>query len=88
MKRFIQGCLTYFSLVLAIGWWDVWYPELTKAAGVYEVVCEETTVQTPEEMLECGLGEDAYRNWMKADGEQIRFRFRFLEWMEEYWNKG
>ena len=88
MKRKWCELMSYAVILLAIGWWDFWYPELTKAAGVYDVVYEENTVQLSEEMIECEFNEDTFQSWIKTNGEKIHFRFRIWEWIEEYRNKG
>lgn len=88
MKKKWLGWTSYAVLLLAMGWWDFWYPELTKAAGVYEVVYEESAVQKSEEMVECEFNGDMYRGWLKTDCDKVHFRFRILELIEEYRNKG
>ena len=57
MKNKWIGIRVFISICLAIGWWDFWYPELTEAAGVYEVVYEESAIQTSEEMIKYELDE-------------------------------
>lgn len=82
------GVRTFISMCLAIGWWDIWYPELTEAAGVYHVVYEDGTVQNSQEVVECELSEYTYLELLSMDSDRIRIRFRFLEWIEEYFEKG
>lgn len=88
MKNKWLGIRVFISVCLAVGWWDFWYPELADAAGVYNVVYEESAIQTPEEMIEYGLDEYTYYDLMKTDRDDIRFRFRLWEIIEEYMNKG
>lgn len=88
MKQKWMGIRVLISICLAIGWWDFWYPELTEAAGVYEVVYEESAIQTPEEMVEYGFDEKTYYEWMKTERKNIRFRFRAWDLLEEYLSKG
>ena len=84
MEKKWWGWTFYVVLFIAISWWDFWYPELTETAGIYEVVYEETTVQIPTEMIECELNEENDSNALNGDCEEIRFRFRLWEWIEEY----
>lgn len=88
MKQKRMGIRVLISICLAIGWWDFWYPELAEAAGVYEVVYEESAIQMPEEMVEYGLDEKTYYQWMQAERGNMRFRFRLLDLLEEYLGKG
>ena len=83
MKNKWIGIRVFVSICLAIGWWDFWYPELTEAAGVYEVVYEETTVQIPAEMIECELNGEKDSDVLNDGCDEIRFRFRLWEWIEE-----
>lgn len=82
------GVRVFISMCLAIGWWDMWYPELSEAAGIYNIVCEDGTVQKPREVVECELNEYTYLDLLSMDSNRIRFRSRFLEWIEEYFDKG
>ena len=88
MKNKGLGIRVFISICLAIGWWDFWYPELTEAAGVYEVVYEESAIQTSEEMIKYELDEYTYYDWMKMDCKDVRIRFRLWELIEEYLDKG
>ncbi len=76
------------SMCLAIGWWDFWYPEITREADVYRVVYDEGTVQTSEEVVKYELSEYSFYDFLKMDSDQIQFRSRLLEWIEEYLDKG
>ena len=77
-----------FSICLAIGWWDFWYPEITREAGIYTVVYEEGTVQETSEVVKYRVDEYTFYDFMQMDSEQIQFRSRFLEWIKEYFDKG
>lgn len=74
-------------LSMAIGWWGLWYPELATAADAYVVVQEDGTVQTASEVIECGLDECTYWEMLQADGDQVRFRSKLWQMLEEYWKK-
>ena len=41
MKKKLRGVTFYFVLFISFSWWEFWYPELTEAAGIYELVFEE-----------------------------------------------
>lgn len=88
MKRKYFGIRAIISMCLAIGWWDLWYPEITREADVYRLVCEEGAVQTDEEVVKWKLDEYTFYDFLKLDSDQIHFRSRLLEWLEEYLNKG
>lgn len=76
------------SMCLAIGWWDFWYPEIAREAGVYEVVYEDGTIQNPGEVVKYKADEYTFYDFLQLDSDQIQFRSRFLEWIEEYFDKG
>lgn len=71
----------------AIGWWGMWYPELTTAADTYAIVQEDGTVLPASEVVKCDFGELYCEELLQADNSQIRFRSKFLQWLEEYFEK-
>lgn len=88
MSQKLLGIRAMISMCLAIGWWDFWYPEITREADVYRVVYEEGTVQEPEEVVKYEFSEYSFYDFLKMDSDQIQFRSRLLEWIEEYLDKG
>lgn len=76
------------SMCLAIGWWDLWYPEITREAEVYTLVCEDGAVQSTAEVVKYRADEYTFYDFLQMDSDQIQFRSRFLEWIEEYFDKG
>lgn len=82
-----QGVRLAMVMCMAIGWWGLWYPELITAADAYAIVQEDGTVLLASEVIECELGEAYCEELLQADHSQIRFRSRFLQWLEEYFEK-
>jgi len=87
MKQKWQGVRTAVAVCAAIGWWGLWYPELATAADTYAIVLEDGTVLPASEVIECKFSELDCEELLQADGSQIRFRSRFLKWLEEYFEK-
>lgn len=88
MKQKNLGIRAIISMCLAIGWWDLWYPEITREADIYRVVYEEGTVQNSQEVVKWELDEYTFYDFLSMDSDQIQFRSRLLEWIEEYFDKG
>ena len=82
-----QGVRFALLASAAIGWWGLWYPELAKAADAYVIVNEDGTVQKASEVVECEFNEYSYLDLLKIDGEQIRFRSKIWQTVEEYFEK-
>ena len=82
-----QGVRMAAVLCAAIGWWGLWYPELATAADAYAIVQEDGTVLSASEVMECEFDEETYAELLQADSSQVRFRSRFLQWLEEYFEK-
>ena len=87
MNRKWQGLRMAMVCCAAIGWWGLWYPELSTAADTYAIVLEDGTVLSASEVVECEFGEQYCEELLQADNSQIRFRSRFLQWLEEYFEK-
>ncbi|MBQ7775142.1 MAG: hypothetical protein IJ379_04390 [Lachnospiraceae bacterium] len=87
MKQRWQGVRLALLCSVAIGWWGLWYPELATAADTYVIVYEDGTVQTAAEVIECGLDEQACWELLQMDGEQIHFRSKLWQSLEEYIEK-
>ncbi len=82
-----QGIRVALLLSVAISWWGLWYPELATAADAYVIVQEDGSVQTASEVIECGFGEYTYWEMLQAEGDQVRFRSKLWQILEEYWKK-
>lgn len=82
-----QGIRAAAVVCAAIGWWGLWYPELATAADSYAIVQEDGTVLPASEVIKCEFDERYCEELLQAEGSQIRFRSRFLQWLEEYFEK-
>ncbi len=82
-----QGVRIAAVLSVAIGWWGLWYPQLATVADTYAIVQEDGTVLMSSEVIECELDEEYCAELLQADGSQVRFRSRLMEWLEEYFEK-
>lgn len=62
--------------IFALAWWGILYPELCFTEETFEqvVVSEEFQEMTKQEI---------YDSLLKASGDEIVIRSRFLEWYEE-----
>ena len=88
MNQKFLGIRAMISMCPAIGWWDFWYPEITREAEVYRMVCEDGAVQKSGEVVKWEVDEYTFYDFMQMDSDQIQFRSRLLEWIEEYLDKG
>ncbi len=88
MNRKFLSFRAVLSICLAIGWWDMWYPEIMREADVYTVVYEERAVQNTEGVVKYKVDEYTFYDFLQMDSDQIQFRSRFLEWIEEFFDKG
>lgn len=87
MNQKWQGVRIAVLFSIVISWWGLWYPELATAADTYVIVQEDGTVQKASEVIECGIGEYSYMDLLQIDGEQIRFRSKLWQAVEEYMKK-
>lgn len=62
--------------IFALAWWGILYPELCFTEETFEqvVVSEEFQEMTKQEI---------YDSLLKASGDELVIRSRFLEWYEE-----
>ncbi len=84
MKQKIQKIRTIALGALAVIWWGLWYPELASAADTYVIVYDDGRVLTAEEVFASGGEEYSYEGLLEIDGDQICFRSKLWETMEEY----
>lgn len=62
--------------IFAMAWWGILYPELCFTEETFDQVVIEEDFQ---EMTE----QEVYEHLLKASGDELVFRSRFLEWYEE-----
>lgn len=82
-----QGVRLAVLFSMAVSWWGLWYSELATAADTYVIVNEDGTVQKASEVIECGFNECSYLDLLQIDTEQIRFRSKLWQTVEEYIKK-
>lgn len=71
---------TAATVMLALTWWGVLYPELCFTDNTYEQVI----VVDGEEFI---LEEKEYRDILNAAGDEVVVRSRLLEWLEQILHK-
>lgn len=84
MKRKWTGIRVALSISAAICWWGVLYPELTMTSDTYAVVCERSTVQGDEDMVEWNSDKDIYQTLLQSEGSRIHFRSKLLMQIEAW----
>ena len=67
MKKRWQELRVAVLLLIGLGWWGFWYPELEQAADAYVIILEDGTVQRASQVVECGLSESPYFDLHYAD---------------------
>lgn len=82
MKNKITGIRLLGGICVAFCWWGLLYPELTMTPDTYEVFWEDEAVIPEMNVVEWDFEEeDIYRIVLEADGNQIRFKSRLLEYL-------
>lgn len=81
MKR----CICY--LIIALGWWSIWYPQIALPKEAVQIVDESGTVQDPAEVLECDCDEVPYELIKYMSTEKVQVRFKFVELFQDYVEK-
>lgn len=82
LRRFLQQSCYDLRLrtavvgILAFVWWGLLYPELCFT----ENTCEQVIVSQGQEIV---TKQADYQEILKASGDEIVVRSRFLEWLEE-----
>lgn len=71
---------TAATVMLALTWWGVLYPELCFTDHTYEQII----VVDGEEFI---LEEKDYRDILNAAGDEVVVRSRLLEWLEQILHK-
>lgn len=75
----------WMTVAFAASWWGILYPELCfTEATCQAVVIEECAVT---ENQQDDLCQPTYREMLKATGDEVVVKSRFLEWMGQYIDK-
>lgn len=62
----------------AFAWWGMLYPELTLTPDTYEVLDEDGAVHREWNMVEWDFDNEFYRELLKTDSDNIRFKSKLL----------
>lgn len=81
MKR----CVCY--MIIALGWWSIWYPQIALPKEAVQIVDERGIVQDPAEVLECDSDEVPYELLKMMSKENVKVRFRIVELVQDYMEK-
>ncbi len=71
----IKQIRSILIIVAALGWWGMWFPELTVWGGAVRVADQE---YVPEEVREI------YSGLQQADRSQIRIKSKLLSAIDQY----
>ena len=81
MKR----CVCY--MIIALGWWSIWYPQIALPKEAVQIIDESGTVQDPAEVLECDSEEIPYEMLKMMSKENVQVRFKLVELLQDYVEK-
>lgn len=81
----MRRCVCY--MLMAIGWWSIWYPQIALPEEVVQIIDESGTVQDPAEVLECDSEEIPYELLKLMNKENVQVRFKLVELLQEYVEK-
>ena len=81
MKR----CVCY--MIIALGWWSIWYPQIALPKEAVQIIDESGTVQDPAEVLECDSEEIPYELLKMMSKENVQVRFKLVELLQDYVEK-
>jgi hypothetical protein len=82
MKKKVATFQVVLGICAAIGWWGIFYPELTMTPDTYQVIDQDGTVQKPEDGVQYLFGKDIYTDILEADKSRIHFRSKLLTTVE------
>lgn len=74
-------------LLVALGWWSIWYPQIALPKEALQIVDESGTVQDAAEVLECDSEELPYELLRLLGEEEVQVRFKLVDLFYEYWEK-
>ncbi|MBQ8822470.1 MAG: hypothetical protein IJZ82_07490 [Lachnospiraceae bacterium] len=74
-------------LLVALGWWSIWYPQIALPGEAVQIVDEYGTVQDPAEVLECDSEEIPYELLKLMSEEEVQVRFKLVELIQQYMEK-
>ncbi len=74
-------------MLVVIGWWSIWYPQIALPGEAVQIIDESGTVQDPAEVLECDSEEIPYELLKMMSKENVQVRFKLVELLQEYVEK-
>lgn len=74
-------------LLVALGWWSIWYPQIALPKEAVQIMDEYGTVQDAAEVLECDSEELPYELLQLTMEEEVQFRFKIVELFYKYVEK-
>lgn len=81
----MRRCVCY--MLMAIGWWSIWYPQIALPGEVVQIVDANGTVQDPAKVLECDSEEIPYELLKLMSEENVQVRFKLVELFQDYVEK-
>ena len=86
MKKYLTEIRIVTCICCAIGWWGLIFPEIAMNADTYNIVNEDGTALSEEELSEFEDSE-ILLEILNANKGQIRFRSKLLHTASEYFQK-
>lgn len=74
-------------ILMVIGWWSIWYPQIALPEEAVVIVDASGTVQDPAKVLECDSEELPYELLKLMSEENVQVRFRLVELFQDYLEK-
>ena len=86
MKKYLTGIRIVTCICCAIVWWGLVFPEIAMTADTYNIVNDDGTVLSEEELLDIEDSE-ILLEILNANKGQIRYRSELLHTASEYFQK-
>ena len=81
----MKCCVCY--MLIALGWWSIWYPQIALPGEAVQIVDENGTVQDLAKVLECDSEEIPYELLKMMSKENVQVRFKCVELFQDYVEK-
>jgi hypothetical protein len=82
MKKKYATFQIVLGICAALGWWGIFYPELTLTPDTYCVVNEDGTVQKAEDGVEYPFGTTLYYDMLGVGRSRIHFKSKLVTTVE------
>lgn len=82
----IKQIRSILIIAAALGWWGMWFPELTVWGGAVRVADQEYVYQSSdqEQIIDMNTVREIYSGLQQADRSQIKIKSKLLSAIEQY----